>query len=115
MAPPTAQAEHGWVGRASRRYRPGRDPDQLDSPPSCPDDLARRTGSQPTDETHLAETTEAVGAALQQMPADVRHVCQRRMDGTVTSVARDLGLSRRQVRNRLRKVRPHLEHAGEEF
>lgn len=73
------------------------------------DDLARRTGTEPIDETHVAETTEAVTAALQRMPADLRDVCRRLMGGTVTSVARDLGMSRRQVRNRLQNARPYLE------
>jgi RNA polymerase sigma-70 factor (ECF subfamily) len=81
----------------------------------CRDDLARRIGTQPADETHFAETTEAVATALHRMPTDLRDVCQRLMGGTVTSVARDLSLSRRQVRNCIRKARPHFEHAGEEF
>ncbi len=79
------------------------------------DDLARRIGTEPTDETHVAETTEAVTAALQQMSADLRDLCRRLMGGTVTSVARDLGISRRQVRNRLRNARPYLEQAGWEL
>ncbi len=79
------------------------------------DDLARRIGTEPIDETHVAETTEAVAAALRQMPADLRDLCRRLMGGTVTSVARDLGISRRQVRNRLQNARPYLEQAGEQF
>lgn len=81
----------------------------------CCDDLARRIGTKPSDATHVAETTEAVAAALQRMPTDLRDVCRRLMNGTVTSVARDLGLSRRQVRNRLQAARPYLEQAGEEW
>lgn len=79
------------------------------------DDLARRLGTEPSDETHLTETTEAVAVALQRMPAELRDLCRRLMGGTVTSVARDPGMSRRQVRNRLQNARPYLDQAGEEF
>jgi transposase-like protein len=46
------------------------------------------------------------------MPDEVREVCRRMMGGTISSVARDLGISRRQVRKAISCARPFLERAG---
>jgi RNA polymerase sigma-70 factor (ECF subfamily) len=76
------------------------------------DDLARRTGAVPRDETLVREDAEAVEHALAQMPEEMRDLCRRLMGGTVASVARELGVSRRQVRKIIRAARPFFERAG---
>jgi RNA polymerase sigma-70 factor (ECF subfamily) len=76
------------------------------------DDLARRTGAEQHDETMRREDAEAVEHALAQMPEEMRDLCRRLMGGTVASVARDLGVSRRQVRKTVAAARPFFEQAG---
>jgi RNA polymerase sigma-70 factor (ECF subfamily) len=76
------------------------------------DDLARRTGAVPRSETLVREDAEAVDHALAQMPEKMRDLCRKLMGGTVASVARDLGISRRQVRKVIRAARPFFERAG---
>jgi RNA polymerase sigma factor (sigma-70 family) len=78
-------------------------------------DLTRRTGVEPVDDRDRLEDAEAVKSALFQMPVEMRDDCRRVMGGTVTSAARDLGVSRRQVRNTLAETKPYLERAGYEF
>jgi RNA polymerase sigma-70 factor (ECF subfamily) len=76
-------------------------------------DVARRTGVVARDEISIHEDAEAVRHALALMPGDVREVCRLLMGGgTVSSVARNLGVSRRQVRKSLASARPFLERAG---
>jgi len=76
------------------------------------DDLSRRTGAVRHDEAVCREDTEAVEHALAQMPEEMRNLCRRLMGGTVASVARDLGISRRQVRKIIGSARPFFEWAG---
>jgi RNA polymerase sigma factor (sigma-70 family) len=78
-------------------------------------DLARRTGNVQPDERMRSERAEAFACALSQMPAAVHDVCRRVMGGTVTSAARDLGVSRRQVRKVLAEAKPYFEWAGFEM
>lgn len=75
-------------------------------------DLARRTGVEPRDEANQRHDFEAIEHALAQMPEEVRNVCRKLRGGTVASVARDLGVSRRQVRKAIAAARPFLEKAG---
>jgi len=76
------------------------------------DDLARRVGTEPTDETDRRETAEAVASALSMMPDELRDVCRRVMGGSISSAADDLETSRRQIRNALAAARPYFEQAG---
>ena len=76
------------------------------------DDLARRLGTEPTDETERRETAEAVASALAKLPDELRDVCRRVMGGSISAAAEDLETSRRQIRNALATARPYLEEAG---
>jgi RNA polymerase sigma-70 factor, ECF subfamily len=77
------------------------------------DDLARRTGIAPHDEAARCEDAEAVAHALAQMPVEVRDLCRRLMGGTtISSLARDLGVSRHQVRRMAASAKPFLEQSG---
>jgi RNA polymerase sigma-70 factor, ECF subfamily len=75
-------------------------------------DLARRIGLESRDEASEREDAEAIVNALTQIPEATRDVCRRLMGGSVASVARDLGISRRQVRNAFAVARPYMERAG---
>lgn len=75
-------------------------------------DRGRRTGTVPPDETARREDEEAVAHALQQMPEYIRDVCRRVMGGSISSAARELGTSRRQIRKALAKAQPYVERAG---
>ena len=82
---------------------------------SClsPDDRLRHTFTSAKSDLDYLADDEAFAAALAAMPDDVRDLCVRVMDGTTpTQVARQLGLSRRQVRRLLDVARVHLEQAG---
>jgi RNA polymerase sigma-70 factor (ECF subfamily) len=76
------------------------------------DDLARRVGTEPADETDRRETAEAVASALAKLPDELRDVCRRVMGGSISSAAQDLETSRRQIRNALAAARPFFEQAG---
>jgi len=75
-------------------------------------DLSRRVGSQPRDESQQREICEAIACALAAMPKAQRRLCHRLMAGSVNSVSRQLGISRRQIRNRIAENRPYFEQFG---
>ena len=74
-------------------------------------DLYRRTGAGDDDERR-AETVAAVIEAFQSLPPDLQDLCRRLIDGTAASAARELGISRRQFRNAIERVRHHFEASG---
>lgn len=76
------------------------------------DDLTRRTGWCPRGPIQLLEDREATWQALEEMPPDLREFCQLLMNETLTSVARIMGISRREGRNRLEEARAYFERAG---
>ena len=75
-------------------------------------DLSRRTGAAPIDETDRHDDAKAFDHAVIAMPDDVRDVCRQVMGGSISSAARELGMSRRQVREALQAARPYFERAG---
>lgn len=75
------------------------------------DDLQRRTGVGPDRPAARYEDAEAIAHALGTMSPKLREVCRRLMSGTISSTARELGTSRRQVRVAMRMIRWHLEQA----
>ncbi len=75
-------------------------------------DRCRHTGRVPNDDVARKESDDAVDHALDVMPEDLRDVCRRVMGGSIASAARELGTSRRQIRNALAESRPWLERAG---
>lgn len=74
----------------------------------------RRHIDQPTRDP-LADlaSADALAHALGSLPPELADICRRLTSGTVASVARDLGVSRRQIYNALESIRSHLE--GTEF
>ncbi len=80
-----------------------------------PNDMTRRTGAETREEAHRDEDDKAIQHALAQMPAGLRDICRRLMGGTVASVANEIGLSRRQVRNMIASAKPFFEQVGIDF
>lgn len=76
------------------------------------EDVARRLGRESEDPLSRLEQQEAIEHALAQMPEHLRDICRRLMTGTVASVARELGISRHQVRKALEEARAYFEQAG---
>jgi len=76
------------------------------------EDVARRLGTQSEDPIARLDQTEAIESVLARMPERLRDICRRLMTGTVASVARELGISRYQVRKALEEARPYFEEAG---
>ncbi|UCC31266.1 MAG: sigma-70 family RNA polymerase sigma factor [Phycisphaerales bacterium] len=74
-------------------------------------DLRRRIGTAAS-EHDRAELIAAVVEAVRSLPASDQEICQRLIGGTMTSVARDLGVSRRQVRKAVERIRRHFEASG---
>lgn len=76
------------------------------------DDLARRTGAAPLDRLAAVDLTESFTRALENMPPELNAICRRLMNHSVHAVARDLGISRRQVYRAIEEARPYFELAG---
>ena len=74
-------------------------------------DLYRRLGTAASDQNQV-ELTAAVEEALSSLPAEDREICRQIIEGTMTSIARDLGVSRRQIRNAIARIRRHFEAAS---
>jgi len=67
---------------------------------------ARRTGA------NLEARAEGIMAIVVSLPPNERKCALLRMEGTEASVARDMGISRRQVRNIMSRIRTRFEAEG---
>lgn len=75
-------------------------------------DLARRIGRRQRDAEADHIVAEALSEVMAQMPEYLRDISQRLMFGTVHSVALEMGLSRRALRQACADIRAFLERAG---
>jgi DNA-directed RNA polymerase specialized sigma24 family protein len=73
-------------------------------------DLRRRTGA--ADERERAERIEAVREVLQSLPPEDQKLCLLRMSGSEASVARELGMTVRQVHEAFDRIRKRFEAGG---
>ncbi len=73
-------------------------------------DLRRRLGT--ASDPERAELNEAVRELLQSLPVEDQRICILRMTGTNESVARELGITPRQVRDALDRLRKRFEAGG---
>ncbi|HUT56503.1 MAG TPA: hypothetical protein VNA25_01360 [Phycisphaerae bacterium] len=73
-------------------------------------DLRRRCGGAPTDAAF--DLRFDVQEALTRLPKDLRRIAMRLMRATEAGIARELGISRRQVRKSVEAIREHFERAG---
>lgn len=65
--------------------------------------------------TRAAEDAELIGDVLEafrMLPPEHQEVCRMLIDGTEASVARDMGISRRQMRKAMARIRNQFEAAG---
>jgi RNA polymerase sigma factor (sigma-70 family) len=74
-------------------------------------DQDRRRGTNVSGE-EPRELTQNVARLLAALPPDVRHIATRVAETSEAAVARELRISRRQVRKALAAAREHLEAAG---
>lgn len=72
----------------------------------------RRIGTEFRDEAVRRDDIEAVRAALAELPPEIEDVYRRLMNGTVASVARELGISRRCLRSLMAEATSHFEKKG---
>ena len=78
-----------------------------------PEDSARRMGRAFLSDIDRREQQEALDSSLANMPPEMRDMCEQLMAGaTPTTLARRLGISRRQMRRRLEEARAYFEAAG---
>jgi DNA-directed RNA polymerase specialized sigma24 family protein len=76
------------------------------------DALYHRAGRPFVGSTARQEDAEAFAVAFSKMPAGLRRVCRSLLHGTVSSTARDLATSRRQVRKAVDRIRSYFEQVG---
>lgn len=76
------------------------------------EDRCRYRGAASVNELQCVVDRDAAEHALDEMPTALRDVCRRVMGGSISSAARQLGRSRRQIRNALSKARVYFERAG---
>ena len=72
-------------------------------------DQRRRLGQSSCEAQEHQDNTMDVADAVAQLSPELRALCQHLMGGTSASVARDLGISRRQVRKGVERIREHFE------
>jgi RNA polymerase sigma factor (sigma-70 family) len=75
-------------------------------------DDRRRSQMSAADGRRATETEEAFQSAFSSLPLALQQVCQCVMSGAVVSAARELGTSRRQVKNSLEAAREFFSKAG---
>ena len=75
-------------------------------------DDQRRLQMGAEDKLRAIETEEAFQSAFSRLPFALQQVCQCVMSGAVVSAARELGTSRRQVKNSLDAAREFFSKAG---
>lgn len=75
-------------------------------------DLGRRTGRGPDNSTERRDLADAVSQAIASLPVELQDICSRLGEGTIASVARDLGVSRCQVAKAIARIREHFRASG---
>jgi len=81
--------------------------DLLDEADGC-----RRTGGDPTPGQQHAELASDTQRVLSALPPHLQEIAARLVNATEAAIARDLGISRRQVRNAVETIRAHFRKAG---
>ena len=81
--------------------------DLLDEADGC-----RRTGGNPTPGQQYAELASDTQRVLSELPPPLQEIANRLINATEASIARDLGISRRQVRNAVETIRGCFRRAG---
>jgi len=103
--------DHGMASIERLRERQATDP-VTGSAAVAEADAARRLGREvrsPIDEFHLNDSIREIVAAL---PPDLADLCRALQEDSAVSTARGLGISRRQLRNRIAELRVRFAAAG---
>jgi len=74
-------------------------------------DLRRRLGTA-VDDHNRSEAIAAVLEAFQSLPSDLQDLCHRLIAGSEAATAREMGISRRQLRKAIERIRVHFESTG---
>ena len=77
-----------------------------------PEDLHRRIGVNSDHVARRQEDIDAIAQVINGMPTELQDLCRRVTVGHFSSVANDLGASRRQVRNKILAIRCHFAQAN---
>jgi len=105
----STQFESGSLNQRSSD-REGRSAELGDTLPES--QTSRRTGYYPRDRTEAFELEDDVACILDSLAPESRHLCQLVMRGSITQVARELGVSRQTVYRRLNRLLSRFESAG---
>ncbi len=90
----------------------------LDQPPSGDADTTPLRDSLPASGPGGPKTVEqsdfvaAVVNVVESLPPDLQEISRRLKTDAVSAVARDMGISRRQIRNAIERIRKHFESKG---
>ncbi len=75
-------------------------------------DGCRRTGGNAMPAQDRADLEADTRKAISDLPPHLQEIAIRRADATEAAIARDLGISRRQVRNAVEMIQAHFRKAG---
>lgn len=90
----------------------------LEQPTSCDADTASLRDSLPATGSSAPQMVEgndfisAVRSAVQLLPPDLKEIATRLKINPISAVARDMGISRRQLGNAIERIRKHFESKG---
>ena len=76
------------------------------------EDVERRTGGTSRPDAELSDDADAFEHARQSLSPAQRRICDHLAEGTLTSAARALGVSRRKLRASVADIRAQFERAG---
>lgn len=75
-------------------------------------DGCRRIGGEITPALQQAELANDMQQVISQLPPQLQEIAKRLVNATEAAIARDMGISRRQVRNAVEAIREHFKEAG---
>jgi RNA polymerase sigma factor (sigma-70 family) len=73
---------------------------------------SRRTGQYPRPHEEAFDLAQDTNEMVRRLPPRLRDLCERLKHDSISTVARDLGLSRTEIYRRISRIRQRLEEAG---
>ncbi len=108
-----AKRAPGFYARSIETLREGVTDDPVSGSGAVSEaDARRRLGLPDADSQESLELRAAIARVIAGLPSDLADVWDRLVRGNVASTARELGISRRQVRNALEEIRRRFAAAG---
>ena len=71
-----------------------------------------RTGSHSLAPDCQSDLVDDVAGALADLPEDLRDLCQRLKESSITQIAKDMGIARASLYRRMEKIRAHFAATG---